>query len=758
MPHRRQLRLTFLVTLTLFVGGMLGISGYALWRLHAEALANGLETSAMHARDFEAFLTQSLRVTDLMATNALPPQIGAAAPERLQRSFAGALRHAPFLRSISLQDASGRIVASSNPANVGVRVATEDYLPPAPPGADLLRLGQPWAGRDFAGARPSSAAAPVSPEAASFIPLSRGLPDAPGMTLLVAINPDYFVERIAHKLGPGEGAIEVLRYDGIVLIGGEAGERPGAQRAAALREWHLPELESGQRAQDLADGRPALSAMRASPLYPFAVLVQRPRESALRQWRAEARVVAATVALALLVVCAVAIALYRRQSQLIAQRQDAERRLRDSERLSRAVADNLPGLVAYWDRDLRCRFANARHVEWFNKTPRQMLGMRIQDLLGPVLFARNETHLRLALQGAPQSFERTLTKPSGEVGHIWANYIPDLDADGGVAGIFMLESDVTQLKRAEEDQRIAATAFESNEAMAITDANAVILRVNQAFSRITGYAAGDIVGRQPNLLKSGRHDAAFYDAMWSSIHRSGTWQGEIWDRRKNGEIYPNWLTITAVKDGHGGVTHYVANQTDISARKQAEEEIHRLAFFDALTGLANRRRLMDRLAQALATSERSGRPGALMFIDLDRFKILNDTLGHDMGDLLLQQVAARLCACVKGDGMVARLGGDEFVVLLVELEPGPGAGAAQAAEAGVAILAALNAPYDLAGQPYASTPSIGATLFCGRQAGISDLLKRADDAMYQAKTAGRNALCFFGSGRVHKFSADAATA
>ncbi|MBC7857952.1 MAG: diguanylate cyclase, partial [Burkholderiaceae bacterium] len=622
---------------------------------------------------------------------------------------------------------------------------------------DLLRIGQPWAGRDFAGARPSSASIPVSLETASFIPVSRALPDAPGMTLLVAINPDYFVDRIAQKLDPDEGAIEVLRYDGVLLIGSAAGVRPGAQRAGVLQEWRLPELESGQREQELADGRRALSAMRASPLYPFAVLVQRPRDYALRQWRAEARVVAAIVALALLVVCAVAVALYRRQSQLIVQRQDAERRLRDSERLSRAVADNLPGLVAYWDRDLRCRFANARHVEWFNKTPPQMLGMRVQDLLGPVLYARNETHLRLALKGEPQSFERSLTKASGEIGHVWAHYIPDLDADGRVAGIFVLESDVTQLKRAEEDQRIAATAFESNEAMAITDADAVILRVNQAFSRITGYAAGDIVGRQPNMLKSGRHDAAFYDAMWASIHHHGTWQGEIWDRRKNGEIYPNWLTITAVKDRHGGVTHYVANQTDISARKKAEEEIHRLAFFDALTGLANRRRLMDRLAQAQAASEDSGRAGALMFIDLDRFKTLNDTLGHDMGDLLLQQVAARLCACVKADGMVARLGGDEFVVLLEQLETAPGASAARAAESGMAILAALNAPYDLAGQPYLSTPSIGATLFHGRQASISELLKRADDAMYQAKSAGRNALCFFGSGRVHKFGA-AATA
>lgn len=423
----------------------------------------------------------------------------------------------------------------------------------------------------------------------------------------------------------------------------------------------------------------------------------------------------------------------------------ANARLAEREHFILAVTDNLPGLVAYVDVDLRGRFANKRHIEWFNKTPQELNGMRLQDFLGARRFATNEPYLRRALLGEEQNFEGTATKASGEIRNTWTNYIPDRDASGNVIGIFVLVSDLTALKQAEEAQRIAATAFESQEVMMITDANTLILRVNRAFTETTGYTSEDIVSQTPRLLKSGRHDVAFYAAMWDSINRSGSWQGEIWDRRKNGEIYPNWSTITAVKGGDGIVTHYVGTQTDITLRKAAEEAIKHLAFFDALTGLPNRRLLIDRLRQTLTTSIRTEREGALMFIDLDNFKILNDTLGHDKGDILLQQVAERLSECVREGDTVARLGGDEFVVLLEELSKNPEEAAMQAEAVGKKILAALNQPYDLAGQQHRSTPSIGVTLFTEHKHSIEELLKRADLAMYQTKSAGRNCLRFFDS-------------
>jgi len=270
---------------------------------------------------------------------------------------------------------------------------------------------------------------------------------------------------------------------------------------------------------------------------------------------------------------------------------------------------------------------------------------------------------------------------------------------------------------------------------------------------MTGYSADEVIGQNPRLLHSGRQNPDFYAAMWGSIINKGTWEGEIWNQRKNGEIYPEYLTITAVKNPNEIVTHYVSTHTDITLRKAAAEEIERLAFYDPLTRLPNRRLLQDRLKQALAASQRSGRKGALMFIDLDNFKTLNDTLGHDIGDLLLQQVAERLSSCVRESDTVARQGGDEFVVMLQDLSEQPLEAAKQAEITGNKIRTTLNHPYQLATHNYISTPSIGATLFSGHERTVDELLKNADIAMYQAKTSGRNALRFLRSadaGRHHR--------
>ena len=315
----------------------------------------------------------------------------------------------------------------------------------------------------------------------------------------------------------------------------------------------------------------------------------------------------------------------------------------------------------------------------------------------------------------------------------------------GSAGLFLLVSySLNEEKQAvKADLRIAASAFEAQEGLMITDAEGVILRVNQAFIDCTGYAAEDVVGQTPRFLRSGRHDEDFYRTMWESISQSGSWQGEIWDRRKNGEIYPEWLTISAVKNDDGVITHYVGSHIDITERKAAEEKIRQLAFYDPLTRLPNRQLLLDRMQRALALSARSGRDGALLFIDMDNFKAINDTQGHAMGDMLLQQVAERLTSCVRESDTVARLGGDEFVVMLESLGEHPIEVAAKAEEVGEKILAALNQPYQLATQVSRSSSSIGATLFSGEHQEVEELLKQADIAMYQAKKAGRNALRFF---------------
>jgi diguanylate cyclase (GGDEF)-like protein/PAS domain S-box-containing protein len=306
----------------------------------------------------------------------------------------------------------------------------------------------------------------------------------------------------------------------------------------------------------------------------------------------------------------------------------------------------------------------------------------------------------------------------------------------------VIMEDITERKRLDADLRIAATAFDSQEGMMVTDAKGVILRVNRAFTEITGYEPEEAVGQTPKLLKSGQHDDAFYQAMWEAVRETGQWRGEIWNRRSNGEIFPEWLTITAVKNEVGEVTHFVSTLADITHRKAAENEIRHLAFFDALTGLPNRRLLLDRLRKALAATARRQSDGALIFIDLDNFKTLNDTLGHDKGDLLLQIVGQRLKACVRESDTVSRLGGDEFVVMLEGLSKEPIQAAKQAETVGDNILLTLNLPYDLDGHEYHCSPSLGVTLF-DQNSHLDEMLQRADLAMYQAKAAGRNTLRFF---------------
>ena len=303
--------------------------------------------------------------------------------------------------------------------------------------------------------------------------------------------------------------------------------------------------------------------------------------------------------------------------------------------------------------------------------------------------------------------------------------------------------DITDQKQVEQQQRVAAIAFESQEGLVIADAHRRIIRANQAFSRITGYTTEELIGKSPRLLGSGRHPVEFFAAIKSDLDAVGFWQGEIWNRRKDGSEYPAWLTITTVRNDGGAITHYVASIEDITLRKGAEEEIKNLAFFDQLTGLPNRRLLADRLKQALAASCRHNRCGALLFIDLDNFKTLNDTLGHDQGDALLQQVAQRLARCVREGDTVARLGGDEFVIMLESLSGSMKEAAAHAEIVGEKIVATLGQPYSLTGYEHRSSASIGVAMFLGCNDVAEELLKRADMAMYQAKSAGRNTMRFF---------------
>ncbi|MDP3839752.1 MAG: EAL domain-containing protein [Methylococcales bacterium] len=303
--------------------------------------------------------------------------------------------------------------------------------------------------------------------------------------------------------------------------------------------------------------------------------------------------------------------------------------------------------------------------------------------------------------------------------------------------------DITERKKIETELRIAATAFESKEGTIITDVNNHIIRVNKAFTHITGYTSADVIDKNPRMLSSGYQNRDFYSEMWNSIHCTGSWEGELWNKRKGGENYPARLFITAVKNAEGQITNYVGTFTDITESKAAADEIKHLAFYDTLTHLPNRRSLLDRLHHALIASEFSGKLGAVLFIDLDDFKTLNDTLGHNIGDMLLQEVAARLQSCVRDSDTVARLGGDEFVVILTELSDLPDEAKKYTQQIANKITTTISQSYQLVSHEYHTSGSIGITLFKDHQTSREELLKQADIAMYEAKASGRNTACFF---------------
>lgn len=307
-----------------------------------------------------------------------------------------------------------------------------------------------------------------------------------------------------------------------------------------------------------------------------------------------------------------------------------------------------------------------------------------------------------------------------------------------------------------EALRISAVAFETNDAIMITDANANIIRVNQAFLDTTGYSPEEVIGKNPRMMNSGRHDKTFYTEMWNQLLHTGCWSGEIFDKRKNGEIYPKRAKITGVKNERQQTTHYVAVFSDLSERKKSEENIRNLAFYDALTKLPNRHLFFDRFSAALTSASRQNSFGAILLIDLDRFKILNDTLGHDCGDLLLVEVATRLKSCVRETDTVARLGADEFIVLIEDISDYLDNTSRKVSLVAEKIRESLAHPYYCNGHQLLSSPSIGVSLFSGNEKSVDVIVQHAEMAMYQAKSAGRNAIRFFDPVMQNKVAAHAA--
>ena len=408
--------------------------------------------------------------------------------------------------------------------------------------------------------------------------------------------------------------------------------------------------------------------------------------------------------------------------------------------LIRTLIDSVPDLIFFKDNNSVYLGSNAAFAEFSGRSEADQLGKTDFDFFDhDTAQAFRDNDLEMVASRHSRRNEEWVTYPDGRRVLLDTVKSPLAGADGQVHGIVGISRDITESKRAEEGLLVAKAVFDAtHEGIMVTDAQARIVSINPAFTTITGWSAGEAVGNKAGFMKSGRHSTEFYGGLWHQLNEAGFWEGEIWNHRKSGELYVQWITINTIVNARHTVTGYVAVFTDITQRKKHEEKITQQANFDALTGLANRNLFTDRLERALSGARRKQSQVGLMFLDLDHFKWINDTLGHDAGDTVLVQAAARLQACVREQDTVARLGGDEFAIVLEGLS-----GHDPLQSVAEKVIASLAQAFTLDGTPRFISGSVGVTVFPSDADNSSDLLRNADIAMYQAKTAGRNGYRFY---------------
>ncbi len=445
----------------------------------------------------------------------------------------------------------------------------------------------------------------------------------------------------------------------------------------------------------------------------------------------------------LLLFAGLALVLFRLFRAQRRERQAAERLRQQQEQLE--TAQRIAQLGS-WEMDVRTRKVvcseEQRRIFEIDPAKADLVYEDFLAMVHPDERERADSTFQSAIAGDHLlQLKHRLLMPDGRIKYVMETGETRFAEDGKPLTVFGTSQDVTGQYQMESQMQLLASAFQySGEAILITDHENRIVTVNPAFSRLTGYLPAEAIGRNPRFLSAGRTTREEYQEMWQTIQARGFWQGEIWDRRKDGGIYPKWMSVSVIRDDDDGIRYYVAHFTDVSAEREAEAQLQHIAHHDMLTGLLNRLSLAGRLEQALAAARREGGRVALLFIDLDRFKVINDTLGHHVGDELLIAVAGRLREAVRDSDVVARLGGDEFVVMLTGMEHS--GSAAMIAEK---LILSVGDPYVIEGHDLYTTPSIGIAIFPIDGDDGQTLMKNADAAMYHAKAAGRNNFQFFDS-------------
>jgi len=645
--------------------------------------------------------------------------------DQVSRQMQSLATSLPAVRAYLATDARGVVVLSSRPELVGFDAHGRDYFltPKRSACADVLYVSHPHQS---------------SLDGTTLTNLTRVLLDGSGAfagVVSAAVDPAEF-DILLNSVRYADDMQMVLAQDGGAVLAVQPEVQPMAGATlASLTPFHSAVAPADAVLTSLRGER--LAVLRTMAAFaqaldkPLQVVAVRQHDAVFVLWQRD--VINAALLYLLLVVLGVAgLRLFEQQR---AQKIVAAKRLK--------LATEASG-VGIWEFDLV-----SKHYYWddamfriFGLHP-QKASERNDDwqkLLSAKDLKRMRDATRLTIrQGHVFDLVFNMTRPDGQVRAMRNRAALYADEKGVPRRLIGATEDVTERRQQEADLRVAAVAFESTDSMFVANARCEILRVNYAFTALFGYAAQEAIGQTPNLLKSERHDSAFFADMWSQLQRYKRWQGELWNRCRDGHEVPCALSVTAVCDDDDQVTHYVATYTDITLRKAAEDEVKRLAFYDPLTQLPNRRLLSERLQQAISLAHRTRSQLALMYVDLDKFKPVNDQYGHAVGDALLRLVAQRLQSCLRESDTVARVGGDEFVVLLIDVKE-----TQDALRVAEKMHEELRQPFPLPGGVALKISScIGIALYPLHGMDETELAHRADVAMYYAKAAGRDRfMCF----------------
>ncbi|GKT21533.1 diguanylate cyclase [Acidovorax sp. SUPP3334] len=724
-----------LVLLALVLSAGIGaLFARAILTIRDDAWSHALNTNASLARTLEQNIKRTLDGFDYsligVAKSLSDPGLPNLSPEMRNTFLFDHSLHTPGLGTVAVLDDKGNVLMRSTSVEpVTLNLADREYFQVHKTvEREGVYVGKPIQGR-LTGMY--------------SLPISRAYFRSDGSfggVVVGTVRISYFKELFASiDVGPLSRVDLWSTRDGVAVARFPYEEKDvGQPMNDASQLARLQASDSGSfTAQDVQDETERLHAFRRIGGYPLVVSVGQSADTILAKWRASAKVLGAFAVL-LMAACLGLSALFARELQ---RRQAIAAQLKQAEHDMRTILDNLPSLVSYWDKDQRNRFANQAYMDWLGVSPERMPDVKLLDVLDQTTYNHHAlTHIQQALRGHKQVFERTVPLPSGDVRHTLVSYIPDKDGDE-VQGIFVQIDDLTDRKRMEdllfeEKELIRLTLQSIGDAVICTDAEGRVTYINPVAEKMTGWqafhAAGSDIDDVVPLLQPGSEGGmsptrkALADGTPQPSERGIVLQC------RDGRRIDIEKSVSPIMDRHGHVTGTVMVLRDVTEAMEMSRRMAHLAQYDVLTDLPNRVLLQDRAQQAIAHAVRDGRSLALMYIDLDGFKQINDALGHDAGDVLLIQVARRFKGAVRDSDTVCRQGGDEFVVLLPKLD-----NADQACLVSQKIMAACEPPFDLQGEVRQIGLSGGIALFPQHGRSFEELARSADMAMYAAKRAGR---------------------